>query len=99
MGFQNPAGPLMEQNLTFHDLIITVTVSIAFATLSSIIMVVHKLYTHRMNMNSQFIETVWTLLPSIVLICIITPSLRLLYVADGLGVAGLTVKALGHQWY
>ena len=44
-------------------------------------------------------ETVWTILPAIILIIIALPSLRILYMIDEINNPSLTVKTMGHQWY
>lgn len=61
------------------------------------------LLTHRDSCRSlvegQTIETVWTILPAVILVFLGLPSLRLLYLLDEVGEPGLTVKRIGHQWY
>ena len=44
-------------------------------------------------------ETIWTILPDIILILIAFPSLRILYIIDEINNPSLTVKTMGHQWY
>ncbi len=41
----------------------------------------------------------WTIIPAIVLILVAFPSLRLLYIIDEVVDVGVTIKAIGHQWY
>ena len=59
------------------------------------------LLTHRDSCRSlvegQTIETVWTILPAVILVFLGLPSLRLLYLLDEVGEPGLTVKRIGHQ--
>jgi len=50
-------------------------------------------------MEAQEIETIWTILPAIILLFLALPSLRLLYLTDELRQPGITLKAIGHQWY
>jgi cytochrome c oxidase subunit 2 len=45
------------------------------------------------------LEVIWTALPVVILVGIAIPSFRLLYHADVLPQAEMTVKAVGHQWY
>lgn len=45
------------------------------------------------------IETVWTILPALVLIAIAFPSFRLLYLLDEVISPTITIKVSGHQWY
>lgn len=50
-------------------------------------------------MEGQEVETIWTILPAIVLVFLALPSLRLLYLLDEVNDPCLTIKAIGHQWY
>ena len=50
-------------------------------------------------MEGQEIETIWTIIPAVILGFLALPSLRLLYLLDEAGDCGLTVKTIRHQWY
>jgi len=54
---------------------------------------------NRSILENQIIEIVWTLLPSVILLFIAFPSLRLLYLLDEVLDPALTLKTIGHQWY
>ena len=56
-------------------------------------------YTCRSLVEGQEIETIWTIIPAVILVFLALPSLRLLYLLDEVGDCGLTVKTIGHQWY
>nr|APX40072.1 cytochrome c oxidase subunit 2 [Orestia punctipennis] len=96
---QDSASPLMEQLMYFHDhtlmilLIITVLVGQLMITLFF-----NKL-SHRYLLEGQMIEIIWTILPTIILIFIAIPSLRLIYILDEINNPMITIKVIGHQWY
>nr|ULC83664.1 cytochrome c oxidase subunit II [Hippotragus equinus] len=99
LGFQDAASPIMEELLHFHDhtlMIVFLISSLVLYTISS--MLTTKL-THTSTMNAQEVETIWTILPAIILIMIALPSLRILYMMDEINNPSLTVKTMGHQWY
>jgi len=56
-------------------------------------------YSHRYLIEAQQIETIWTILPAIILLFLALPSLRLLYLTDEVRQPRITLKAIGHQWY
>lgn len=56
-------------------------------------------YINRTLLERQTIEVIWTVLPAVILLFIAFPSLRLLYLLDEVNQPGVTVKAIGHQWY
>ena len=45
------------------------------------------------------LETVWTIVPAIILVFIAFPSLRLHYVMDEVVNPFIALKAIGNQWY
>lgn len=45
------------------------------------------------------LEIVWTLIPCLILLVIVVPSLRLMYFADRTETPDLTLKVTGYQWY
>nr|ALD62492.1 cytochrome c oxidase subunit II [Leptoxis ampla] len=98
-GFQDAASPLMEELIFFHDhamMILVLIISLVGYAAFSLMM--NKL-TCRSLVEGQEIETVWTLLPAIILGFLALPSLRLLYLLDEVGDCNVTLKSIGHQWY
>nr|YP_009773417.1 cytochrome c oxidase subunit II [Chiton albolineatus]QIZ12638.1 cytochrome c oxidase subunit II [Chiton albolineatus] len=98
-GFQDAASPLMEQLIFFHDHAMLILVMIISLLLYATISLISNKLTSRFTLESQGIETVWTILPAIILIFLALPSLRLLYLLDEVESPVLTIKAIGHQWY
>lgn len=47
----------------------------------------------------QIVESIWTIIPAVILIQIALPSLLLLYILDESIDRSLSIKAVGHQWY
>nr|YP_009740838.1 cytochrome c oxidase subunit II [Atractomorpha psittacina]QID03852.1 cytochrome c oxidase subunit II [Atractomorpha psittacina] len=96
---QDSASPLMEQLSFFHDhtmmILIMITIIVGYS-LSYIIIIKFK---NRNMMHGNMIETIWTLIPTITLIFIAMPSLRLLYLMDDSNEALITIKTIGRQWY
>nr|YP_010983258.1 cytochrome c oxidase subunit II [Lentigo lentiginosus]WOK01724.1 cytochrome c oxidase subunit 2 [Lentigo lentiginosus] len=99
LGFQDAASPLMEELIFFHDhamMILVMIISlVGYAALS---LMMNK-YTCRSLVEGQEIETIWTIIPALILVFLALPSLRLLYLLDEVGDCNLTVKSIGHQWY
>nr|WNS64247.1 cytochrome c oxidase subunit 2 [Ficus subintermedia] len=99
LGFQDAASPLMEELIFFHDhamMILVMIISlVGYAALS---LMLNK-YTCRSLVEGQEIETIWTIIPAVILVFLALPSLRLLYLLDEVGDCSLTVKSIGHQWY
>lgn len=99
ISLQESSSPAMEQLIFFHDhslLIITIiTVLVAYIIIS----ILYNKITNRFLLENQSIETIWTIIPGVILIFIAFPSLRLLYLLDETKFPFITLKTIGHQWY
>lgn len=104
IGFQDPATPIMEGIINFHNHIMLFLVGIGvfvFWLLSRCLI----LYNNERNKvidnftHSTILEVVWTIVPAIILFFISIPSFALLYSMDEMVDPSLTLKVIGHQWY
>jgi cytochrome c oxidase subunit 2 len=97
--FQDASSPIILQLISFHDhTLIILTLVITVVSYALYILSINKL-TNRYLIEAQQIETIWTILPAIILLFLALPSLRLLYLTDEIRNPILTIKAIGHQWY
>jgi cytochrome c oxidase subunit 2 len=53
---------------------------------------------HKFNHNT-IVETIWTIIPIIIVLAIAIPSFVLMYALDAALDGVITIKAIGHQWY
>lgn len=96
---QDAASPIILQLISFHDhTLIILTLVISIVAYAIITIITNKL-TNRYLLEAQQIETVWTILPAIILVFLAIPSLRLLYLTDEVTNPNITLKVIGHQWY
>nr|QAY82044.1 cytochrome c oxidase subunit II [Acrocrypta assamensis] len=96
---QDSVSPLMEQLSYFHDHTLMILSVITILVSQLMITLFFNKFIHRFLLEGQLIEIIWTILPSIILIFIAVPSLRLIYILDEMDTPMLTIKAIGHQWY
>jgi cytochrome c oxidase subunit 2 len=104
LGMQDPATPVMEGIINFHNHLMFFMVFIAmfvFWMLSRIIAYFRsdvnpqaEKFTH-----STLLEIVWTIIPACILLVIAIPSFALLYSFDEMIDPAATLKVVGHQWY
>nr|AIW64288.1 cytochrome c oxidase subunit II [Cheirogaleus medius]AIW80654.1 cytochrome oxidase subunit II [Cheirogaleus medius] len=99
LGFQDAASPIMEELMYFHDHTLMIVFLISSLVLYIISLMLTTELTHTSTMDAQEVETVWTILPAVILILIALPSLRILYMMDEITTPSLTLKTMGHQWY
>nr|QMV34638.1 cytochrome c oxidase subunit II [Galegeeska revoilii] len=99
LGFQDASSPIMEELIHFHDHTLMIVYLISSLVLYVISAMLTTNLTHTSTMDAQEVETIWTILPAIILILIALPSLRILYMMDEINNPVMTVKTMGHQWY
>nr|UZT67526.1 cytochrome c oxidase subunit 2 [Figites sp. ZJUH 20220010] len=96
--FQDSASPLMEWLIKFHDFTLLVNLLITVMILFIMIKITYNKMIS-VNIESQMIELIWTILPMIILIFMALPSLKILYLMDEIYLPNMTIKCIGHQWY
>nr|WRK21390.1 cytochrome c oxidase subunit II [Acinopterus sp.] len=99
LSFQDPASPIMEQLIMFHDhtmmILIMITITVAYMMIS----IMWNKFMNRYLLEGQMIELIWTLMPAILLILIAMPSLKILYLIEESTKPMISIKVIGHQWY
>ena len=104
MDFQEPVTPVMERIKSFHDILLILCVVITLFVLVLLLWVMFR-YSEKRNptpsrtTHNVTLELAWTVIPVLILIGIAFPSFRLLYFADRVEDADMTIKAVGRQWY
>ena len=97
---QDPLRVTIEQIVYFHDyLIVVIIIIIGIVAYFIGFVIFTKTYASRV-VADHLVESVWTILPIVVLIFLVYPSIYLLYLIDESRVEFLcTLKVVGHQWY
>ena len=90
----------IEQIVYLHDYLMIVILIIMFVVAYFLGFVLWiKTFSSRV-VADHFVERIWTILPIVVLIFLVYPSIYLLYLIDERRVEFLcTLKVIGHQWY
>src|SRR6187431_343967 len=101
---QEAATPVMENIISFHNLLLVIITIITLFVLALLIIVVVKFNAKTNPVPSRtthntLIEVAWTLIPVLILVGIAVPSFRLLFLQLDTPKADLTIKATGKQWY
>lgn len=99
LGLQDATSPIIEELIAFHDHAFIIISLISFLVLYVLSSVLTTKLTSTNITDAQEIETIWTILPAIILVLIALPSLRILYLTDEINNPSFTIKSIGHQWY
>jgi cytochrome c oxidase subunit II len=101
---QEAASPVMENIITFHNLLLWLITIITLFVLALLVIVVIKFNAKANPVPSRtthntLIEVAWTLIPVLILVVIAVPSFRLLFQELDIPKPDVTIKATGKQWY
>jgi len=100
-GFQNAANTIIECIIYFHDYIILILRIILIFVVYILLALIRSNYLDKETLESHILETIWTIIPIIILLFIAYPSLIILYFMEASenDVFTYNLKAIAHQWY
>ena len=106
MNFRPAATPVMDDIVSFHNLLLVIEVLIVLFVLGLMVYICVKFNAKANPVPSKtthnaFLEVVWTVIPIIILVVITVPSVKLLVFMDKApkDKVEMTLKVIGHQWY
>ncbi len=99
LNLQEGIRTIIELINYFHDYIIVILLLILTFVTYLFLFLVSSNRLDKYSIDSHVLETVWTIIPIIILLFIAFPSLYLLYLIEEVSSPSLTVKVVGHQWY
>jgi len=103
-GFQAPATELMTDVIALDTFLLWIITIISLFVTGLLLYCVFVFNAKRNKKPATFthnsvLEVAWTVVPIIVLIIMIPPSLTLLFKQQEIPAADITIKATGNQWY
>lgn len=114
-GFQSPASPIMQGIISLHHHVMFFLVIIIIFTFFMLYFIIYDFTIIKINKENDFfivkylynvkithntfLETIWIIIPSLILLSIVLPSFALLYAMDLSTSTLLSMKVIGHQWY
>ncbi len=105
LGLQPGVTPVKEKLHFFHDaLLLPIITAISLFVLALMIYVAMRFRAKRnpnpsRTTHNTMLEVVWTLVPVIILVIIVIPSMKMLYFMDKTHNPEMTLKVTGYQWY
>lgn len=105
IGLQPPATELAENMDFLHNVVLMPIITvITLFVLALLLIIVVKFRESKnpvpsKNTHNTLLEVVWTIVPALVLVFIAVFSFPLLYKQLTIPKPGLTIRAIGHQWY
>lgn len=102
--YQAPVTPVMEKIYDLHLMLLIIEGLIVLLVAALLVFVIVRFRASRNKSPSKrahntLLETIWTIIPVLILVLIAFPSFKLLYLMDSTPKSDLTIKAIGNQWY
>lgn len=104
LGLQEPVTPVMEEIVRFHNKIImpVITGIVVFV----MVLMIYIMIRFRESANpvpsktthNAAIEIAWTVVPILILLAMVSPSMKMLYMQDRLPETEMTIKVTGNTW-
>jgi len=103
-GFQPDVTELSHHMQDFHTYLLYIISAITIVVMALIAYIIFRFRASKNPVPSKtthntLLEVIWTVIPIIIIVIIIVPSIKLLYYSDRVEKADLTVKIIGYQWY
>ena len=105
LGFILPGSRGMEELWLFHEEIMIWLILIFIVVMWVLFRVFRENKDSKRRIvqgqlkHGDLLEVVWTIIPGIILVLIVYPSFKLLYLLDEVVNPGMTIKVIGNQWY
>lgn len=105
LGFQPSASPVKHEMVWFHNQLLLPMITVITVFVMLLLFYVMVRFNAKANptpsktTHNTMLEVVWTLVPVILLVIVVIPSMRLLYMADKTSDAEMTLNIKGFQWY
>ncbi len=104
IGLQKAQSPVMHQITIFHDFLLWIQAIVAAVVAGLLAYILYRFRTSKNKNPSKKahntgLEIAWTLIPLVLILYMMYPSLKLIYFMDVVPKSEMTLKAVGHQWY
>nr|YP_009306840.1 cytochrome c oxidase subunit II [Histiostoma blomquisti]AOR08472.1 cytochrome c oxidase subunit II [Histiostoma blomquisti] len=99
LGFQDSGSFSMSEIFCLHDYIMVILLLVILLVFYVMVLLVSSSIFYKYLVEGTLIETIWSIIPSFLLVVLVVPSMKALYSMEDVNSPYLTVKVVGHQWY
>lgn len=99
LGFQDRCSSAMGELFCLHDHVITIMFSVIILISYIMFYMLINIGFYKHLSEGTFIETIWSIIPAFLLIILVLPSIKVLYMVEDVKSPLFTFKIVAHQWY
>lgn len=89
----------MVELVSLHDYIVMMLLRILLLITYLFVFIFLTSNTYKRFSENTVLETVWSILPALLLVFLVLPSIKVLYLIEDTKTPSFTFKIIGHQWY
>lgn len=102
--FQEDKSEIGKRMVDFHNYVFVIITVITILVIGLMAYIIIKFRAREgreasKTTHNTLIEVIWTLVPILIVVAIIVPSMKLLFFVDRTEKADFTLKVVGYQWY
>jgi len=99
LNFQDSRSISMLELTILHDYVIIVIIRVLLLIFYILFIIILSKNLYKTFSERTLIETIWSLVPAFILILLILPSIKVLYIVEDIKNPEITLKIIAHQWY
>jgi len=99
LSFQDRNSTTINQFLMFNDHTIIVVIIVTALIGYSVMTLVSQTFFNKFILEEKTLERIWTIFPSLSLLFVAVPSMKILYFTEEILGPSFSLKIIGHQWY
>jgi len=99
LGFQDRGSPAIVELFCLHDYVMVIILRVIVLITYIVIYLLFGFYYYKFLSEGTFIETIWSLVPAFLLILLLLPSIKVLYIVEDTKFPIFSFKIVAHQWY
>lgn len=99
LNFQDSRSFSIRELRIFHDHVVVVISGVIILIVYIILYILNTVKFYKNLSEGTLIETVWSIVPAFLLIILVIPSIKVLYLIEDIKTSSLRFKVIAHQWY
>ena len=99
INFQDTSSFNIIELVTLHDYIIVIMSRILILIVYLLVFIYTSTKTYKTFSERTIVETIWSVIPALILILLVIPSIKVLYMVEDFKNPIITLKITAHQWY
>jgi len=99
LNFQDPCSLRILELTILHDYVIIVILRVLLLILYILIIIFTSSLTYKTFSERTIIETIWSITPALMLVLLVIPSIKVLYIVEDIKTPNISFKIVAHQWY